>query len=204
MNKIRHAVRAAALLAASVSLAAGGSQGVGIALRDYLLAVAPATPSQPQAASALNVARAVQKRPTKGLERAIAELDHDPETIDNDTRHDIRDELRDEIDNVEQAIEDIEDELKESRDDLSEIDHNDGVEDSKELAAAEAKWDAMDEQRKVLDDRLGEINRQADIGIEPFPLFLEAKKLGTDIVLLRLELRTLRELVRAAERLDEE
>jgi septal ring factor EnvC (AmiA/AmiB activator) len=204
MHAIRNAIRAAALLAASFSLAAGGSQGVGVALRDYFLAATPSTPSQPQAATGLNAARADRLRPTKGLENAIADLNHDPKSIDHDDRKDIRDELDEEIDAVEQAIDDIREELREARHDLNDIDHKDGVKGSKQLAAAEAKWDALNERRKALDDRLNVIERQADIGIKPFPLIVEAKKLGTDIVLLRLELRPLRDLIRAAERLEKD
>jgi septal ring factor EnvC (AmiA/AmiB activator) len=198
MTRFRHAVRATALLAATLSLAAGGTQGVGVALRDYFFAAAtPAAPRSPAVAATPRTATksgAAAHRPTKGLESAIRELGRNPHKLSD--RNDLRRELREEIRDIDSELDGIRDDLREARDDIQAIRPHRGS----QRAGAEAKLSELEDAWRQLNKRLRDIRSKADIGITPGPLVVQARQLGLDIVLLRNEVRVLDRLISDAER----
>jgi chromosome segregation ATPase len=162
----------------------------------------PAKPASP--ALPVEPGGAVGDDPTAGLQRELGQLDRG---LSADDRRDLRQDIKDEADDVELEIDEVDADLEEQADILSDIDHDDGVEGSKELQAAEDKLASLEDELAGLDARFRDIRLRADravdddgaSGDELNALLADIRSLGAGIDAMDAKIDELDVLVSAAD-----
>ena len=177
---------------------------------DGTVAVAPSrTPDSTQPARPARPAQPAQpgdpaaSDPTDELQRNLGDI---AQGLDADERRDLERDIEEALTDVEIDIDELDADLEEQADTLSDIDHENGVEGSKELEAAEARLESLTDELKGLDVRVSDIGRRARAALrdnesagELKALIADARALGADLDAFDGKIDALETLVSAAE-----
>ena len=177
---------------------------------DGTIAVAPSpTPDSAQPARPASPAQPAQpgdlaaSDPTDELQRKLGDV---AQGLDADERRDLERDIEEALDDLDVDIDELDADLEEQSDILSDIDHDNGVEGSKELEAAEARLESLTDELNVLDARVSDIGRRARAALrdngstgELKALIADARSLGADLDAFDGKIDALETLVSAAE-----